>query len=137
MRAVLDPNVLISGLISLDGPPAKILRRWDLGEFELVVSPDLLSELERALAYPKVRSRVDSTLADEFIDLLRRTAQFVADPAVTPRSVDPADDYLISLSEASRAVLVSGDKHLLDLADSFPIETPSAFLGRLVADTKL
>jgi predicted nucleic acid-binding protein len=61
----------------------------------------------------------------------------VPDTAVTPRSADAADDYLISLAEASRAVVVSGDKHVLTLAESFPIETPAAFLGRLAADTKL
>lgn len=137
MRAVLDANVLISALVSPGGVPSQLMQRWLRGEFELVASPHLLSEVERVLAYPKFRTRVDGLQTDEFIDLLRRTAQFVADPAVTPRSVDPADDYLISLAEASRAFLVSGDKHVLALAGSFPIETPSVFLGRLAADTKL
>ena len=131
MRAVLDANVVVSAFVSPDGPPAKIVQCWLGGDFDLVVCPHLLAEVERVLAYPKLRARVDRLEADEFVDLLRRTAVLVADPAVTPRSVDPADDYLISLSEASRAVLVSGDKHLLDLADSFPIETPAAFLRRL------
>ena len=137
MRAVLDSNVLISALVSPTATPSRILQRWLDGEFELIVSPHLLSEVERVLAYPKLRARVDRLEADEFVDLLRRTAVLAADPVVTPRSVDPADDYLISLAEASRAVLVSGDKHVLALAGSFPIESPAAFLGRLAADTKL
>ena len=131
MRAVLDANVLISALVSQDAAPSKILQRWLHGAFELIVSPHLLSEVERVLAYPKLLARVDSTEAEEFVDLLRRTAVLMADAAATPRSTDAADDYLISLAEASRAVLVSGDTHVLALADLFPIETPAEFLRRL------
>lgn len=131
MRAVLDANVLISAFLSPTAAPSRILQLWLNGDFELIVSPHLLSEVERVLAYPKLRARVDSSEADEFVDLLRRTAVLVPDTAVTARSADAADDYLISLAEASRAVLVSGDKHVLALADSFPIDTPAKFLVRL------
>ena len=51
MRAVLDPNVVISGLLSRDGSPAQTLLAWREGRFELVVSPLLLGELARALAF--------------------------------------------------------------------------------------
>ena len=131
MRAVLDANVLISAFLSPTAAPSRILQLWLNGDFELIVSPHLLSEVERVLAYPKLRARVVSVEAVEFVDLLRRTAVLVPDTAVTARSADAADDYLISLAEASRAVLVSGDKHVLALADSFPIDTPAKFLVRL------
>jgi putative PIN family toxin of toxin-antitoxin system len=74
VRSVLDPNVLIASLLSPNGTPARLVARWLRGEFDLVVSPQLLSELERALTYPKLRVRVDSVDGDEFIDLLRRSA---------------------------------------------------------------
>ena len=48
MRAVLDPNVLISALLAPKGAPGQVLAKWVIGEFELVVSPLLLAELERA-----------------------------------------------------------------------------------------
>lgn len=131
MRAVLDANVLISSLVSPGGTPAKIVARWLAGGFDLVVSPQLLAEVERALTYPRLCARVDSTARDEFGDLLRRSAVLVDDTAAPPRSADPADDYVVSLAETQRAVLVSGNKHLLDLADSFPIESPREFLARL------
>ena len=50
MRAVLDVNVLIAALLSPTGAPAQIVSRWLGGEFELIVSGNLLAELERALA---------------------------------------------------------------------------------------
>lgn len=40
MRAVLDPNVLVSALLSPTGTPARIVLAWAEGRFELVVSPD-------------------------------------------------------------------------------------------------
>ena len=122
MRAVLDPNILIAALLTPNGAPAQIVSRWLDGEFDLIVSDMLLAELERALAYPKLRARVTLAEADEFVALLRSRAGVATDPSVTPpRSKDPGDDYLLALAESERAVLVSGDRHLLDLATEFPI----------------
>ncbi|MCA1705276.1 MAG: PIN domain-containing protein, partial [Actinobacteria bacterium] len=52
MRAVLDPNVIISAVLSPGGAPARVMTAWLEGRYELVVSPLLLEELERALSYP-------------------------------------------------------------------------------------
>ncbi|HUP69036.1 MAG TPA: hypothetical protein VM142_04385 [Acidimicrobiales bacterium] len=45
------------------------------------------------------------------------------------KSADPKDDYLIALASASQAVIVSGDRHLLDLGDDLPVYSPAAFLA--------
>jgi putative PIN family toxin of toxin-antitoxin system len=133
VRAVLDPNVLISALLSRDGAPARVLRSWFDGGFELIVSERLLAELERALAYPKLRKRVEATEATEFVELLHRGANVRPDPSDPPsvRSADADDDYLIALAESTHAVLVSGDRHLLALAERAPICTPADFLTHL------
>ncbi len=130
MRAVLDPNVIISALLAPRGTPAKVLRAWLDGAFELVASDALLSELDRALAYPKLRKRIDAAEAQELIELLRREARMTDDPADPPstRSPDPGDDYLIALGAAAQAAIVSGDGHLLGLADELPVYSPAEFL---------
>lgn len=129
MRAVLDPNVIISALLSPEGAPARTLLAWQRGLFELVVSAGLLAELQRALAYPKLRSRVDPGAAAELVDWLTRNATLANDPAeALARSADPGDDYLLPLAAAERAMLVSGDKHLLALAEQLPILSPARFL---------
>lgn len=134
MRAVLDPNVIISALLSPDGTPARVLRAWIQGGFELVVCPALLAELERALAYPKIRKRIADEDARALVALLRGTGVVVEDPEGVPtvRSTDPDDDYLIALAERGRALLVSGDDHLLALADRIPVMTAAGFLERFV-----
>jgi len=130
VRAVLDPNVIVSALISPQGTPAKIFREWLQGGYDLVVSPLLLAELERVLGYPKLRERVSKVEGRELIELLRRGADQRGDPSDTPpaRSADPGDDYLIALAAASQAVIVSGDRHLLSLSDALPVYSPAQFL---------
>ena len=130
-RAVIDPNVLISALLSPSGSPAALIARWLTGEFELVISAKLVTELRRALTYPRLRSRITDEEATGFIDLLGRTATRVDDPAMTPgRSRDPGDDYLLALAEVAEAILVTGDQDLLDLAMA-QILSPAAFLEKL------
>ncbi|MBA2522563.1 MAG: putative toxin-antitoxin system toxin component, PIN family [Solirubrobacterales bacterium] len=133
MRAVLDPNVLISAVLSENGPPAELLRRWQRGEFDLVISAELVAELARALAYPKLRKLVPEAVAAAYVDMVRESGsmneRIGAIPAV--RSRDPGDDYLIALAMAADALLISGDADLLSLADRAPIETPRQFLQRL------
>jgi putative PIN family toxin of toxin-antitoxin system len=130
VRAILDPNVIISALLSRAGTPAKVLRAWLEGRYELIVSSSLLEELERALAYPKLAERIKADEAVELLDWLRREAILVEDPAEPPttRSEDPGDDYLLALAEAERAVLVSGDRHLLALPEELPVLTVREFL---------
>jgi hypothetical protein len=134
VRAVLDPNVLVAALLSGSGAPAQVVARWLTGEFELVVSDALIDELERALAYPKLRDRVSEDEASAFVAALRGGARLAGDPeAPARRSADPGDDYLLALAEQEHAVVVSGDQHLLTLAGELPIVTPRAFLDALAA----
>jgi predicted nucleic acid-binding protein len=55
VRALLDVNVLVAGLLSRTGSPAVLLGKWLEGEFELVISDLLLEELQKTVARPKIR----------------------------------------------------------------------------------
>ena len=133
MRAVLDPNVVISGAISPRGAPADVLRSLAGGEFELIASQALLSELERALVYPKLRPYISESDATDLVRWVAGSASVVVDPDSDPpvHSRDPDDDYLIALASAHRAALVSGDKDLLALEREIPVFSPRAFLDLL------
>lgn len=135
MRAVLDPNVVISGAISPRGTPADVLRSLARGDFELIASQMLLSELERALAYPKLRSHISESDASDLARWVADSASVVVDPDTDPpvHSRDRDDDYLIVLASAQRAALVSGDKDLLALEGKIPVFSPRAFLDLLAA----
>lgn len=134
MRAVLDPNVLVSAAISSAGPPRQMVGAWVEGRFELIASRALLDELSDVLARPKFRRWISAAVAREFVDGLADDALLVDDPPARPAvSPDPDDDYLIALARAAQAdYLVSGDRHLLDLEDPDPpVLTPAQFLELL------
>jgi putative toxin-antitoxin system toxin component, PIN family len=137
-RAVLDPSVLVSALITPAGTPAKLLEEARAGGLELVVSPLLLQELEEVLEREKFRRYVDLDTVGDYIDLLRREALLAADPEGPPplRCADPDDDYLIALAHDCSAVLVSGDTHLLDLADKAPILSPADLMAQQASPGK-
>jgi uncharacterized protein len=130
VRAVLDPNVIISALLSPSGNSAGVLRAWEQGELELIVSASLLEELARALAYPKLRRRIGEEDARGVVQWLAEAATAVSDPdgQLPVHSADPGDDYLVVLAAARQAILVSGDRDLLDLCDEIPVFSPAAFL---------
>ena len=132
-RAVLDPGVLVSALITPTGTPARLLSASREGSFELIVSPRLIEELGLVLRREKFRGYVNRDVVDQYLELLRADGSMAADPADPPplRCADPDDDYLIALAHSRGAALVSGDGHLLKLAGAIPVFTPSEFLAAL------
>lgn len=130
---MLDPNVLISAALSPSGTPARILRAWRAGAFELVASTLLIAELERVLGYSKIERLIPAAEAHELVVWIEAEASVAEDPTEAPaiRSEDPGDDYLIALAASERAALVSGDKHLQALSDRMPIFTPAKFYDLL------
>lgn len=130
--------MIVSAVLSRRGTPAKLLRGWLEGAYELVVSPRLLDELARVLRYPKIARSVTRGEAEELLGLLRRQALVLDDPGEPPllSSPDPDDDYLISLAASAQAVIVSGDAHLQSLANRIPVYSPARFLGLLPAEDR-
>ncbi len=134
VRAVVDVNVLISGILSARGPSAEVLRASRDGAFELIVSDLLIAELRRALGYPKLSKRIPDEKATAFIGWIRDNGTLVEDPGEPPpvRSRDSDDDYLVALAISRRAFLVTGDQDLLELRnDNLPIVTPAEFAAML------
>jgi len=133
VRAVLDVNVLVSGVLSAKGASAEILRASRDGELDFIVSEMLLTELTRTLAYPKLRKRIPQEKAASFANWVRDHGTFAEDPANRPpvSSRDPDDNYLLALAIQQRAYLVTGDQDLLVLSADLPILTPAQFAAKL------
>jgi putative PIN family toxin of toxin-antitoxin system len=130
---VLDCNVFVSALLSPRGSPAQIINRWADGEFEVILSPLLLAELERVLGRPKFAASIDSADIDGLLAGLMEDGVLVEDPPAEPGlTPDPGDDYLVALARAAGAqCIVSGDAHLRQLADTVPpVFSPGEFLQR-------
>lgn len=132
-RVVLDPGVIVSGLLNPDGPPGRLLDAWVDGEFDLVVSPHLLEELTDVLSRPKLASRLDSTVVSEMLRLVREAAVMASDGPAAQVCRDPDDNYLIALALGTGSLVVSGDKDLLSVqVEHVEVLAPAAAKARLL-----
>ena len=135
MKLVLDTNVLLSGLMSPEGAPGRIIAAWAEARFEVAFSLDQLAEIGRVLEYPKIRRKLgwDDQGIELFIKQLYIRAEVVELGTIeveVPR--DPGDAPILATLAAAKAdVLVTGDGDLLALRDRYPIETPAEFVRRL------
>jgi uncharacterized protein len=134
LRVVLDPGVLVSAVLSRSGAPARIIDAWRDGEFDLIVSPRLLDELEDVLLRPQFGDYATPEQVRAYVDSLAVEGIAFDDPGNPPRVTrDPDHDYLLALAVAAGAdFLVSGDKDITSVPDApCAILTPRAFLDRL------
>ena len=111
MRAVLDTNILVSALISPAGHPAAIYDAWEDGKFTLLTCAEHLDELRATLQKPGVAELIKPHQAGRLVNQVRKLAEDIDPLPRVKRSPDPADDFLLALSEAGQAdYLVTGDK---------------------------
>jgi len=139
IRAVLDTNVLISGLIVAQGPPRQILDAWLESLFTLVTSLYLVEELVHVLSYPRIteRLRLDEPELAAVLDALLSKAEVTSGqlrlPGVTR---DPKDDFVVACAKEGEAdYIVSGDQDLLVLGEYEGIQviTPRQFVEILAS----
>lgn len=137
VRAVIDTNVLISGVIG-STVPGQIVGGWRQGKYILVTSPQLILEAERVLRYPDITPQFNFTkqIISDFVVALS-TRGFVT-PGIVSLDVikaDPADNWVLAAAvEGSANYVVTGDKkHLLPLGsyENISIISPKEFLVKI------
>ena len=110
MRVVLDTNVLISGLV-FGGRPEMVLRMASTQVFNLIVSAEILAELEGVLIEKFGWSQARAAAS---IRGIRQIAELVVPKLRVTDCEDPDDNRILEAAVEGRAdVIVSGDKHLL------------------------
>lgn len=125
MRIVLDTNVLVSALLSRDGPPGRLLAAVKRGDVTPVTSEAQLQELHRVLGRRNAQVRPDE--AESLVDGLRAVGVIATDLPDVDDSPDPDDNPILATAIAGGAdVIVSGDKKhmlLLGRVGEIPIVT--------------
>ena len=130
MRAVIDTNVLLSGLL-WRGPPNGLLQHVRVGTVLLVSSPTLLAELANVIKRAKFDAILErtGTSRERLLAEVRRLAEVIEPPPLSqPVCRDPDDDHVLALALAANAdVIVSGDNDLLSLGnfEGIPIIGPA------------
>ena len=121
IRALIDSNVLVSGIVRRDrrAAPVQILEAWRAGEFELAISEVILEEVSRTLRKPYFKARLSDDQIERALLLLRRRALTVSlKVEVLGIATHPEDDLILASALSAEADwLVTGDAALQTLAE--------------------
>lgn len=109
MRAVVDTNVLVSGLMGKDGPPRQVVVAITAGQIRPVVCADIVAEYRDVLPRPRLRIRPDR--AAELLALIGQTAEWVTVPAFAgqPPLPDPDDWPFLAAAQVAACPLITGN----------------------------
>lgn len=137
LKAVIDINLFVSGVISKKGNPARLLQLWYDRAFLVVISDQMVEELGRVLRYSHIRNKYN--LKDEEIEQAVGTVKkfaIVLSDVIELDVVkdDPDDNKVLACALAVKAdYIVSGDSHLLALGvfEDIPIVTAKDFLDNI------
>mgnify|MGYP001139472075 CR=1 FL=1 len=115
LRAVLDTNVLVSGLITL-GKPRELLSIISRREATLVLSKEILNELSKVMRRDKFAEYAEEQQVERFIKDIESIAEIIELKSQIKVVEDPKDNIVISTAiEGEADIIVSGDHHLLSL----------------------
>lgn len=118
MRTVLDTNILISALL-FRGETSRIHRAIKEGRLQPLVTPPVLREYLRVLAYPKLgltESEISYLLEEEIRPWFRQISESV-----------PDNDYFVNAARVyPETYLISGDSHILEVRERLPVPVLTA-----------
>ena len=129
MKVVVDTNVVISGVF-FGGMPSRVLEAWRDGEFDLVVSPEVLEEYRRV--GEELTARFPGVSLAPFLALLVMNAEIVEAPGLSDQvSRDRDNETFIACALAANCqTIISGDKDLLEVTgyQGLKVVAPREFL---------
>jgi uncharacterized protein len=109
IRAVIDTNVLVSGMIAPSGNEALILLAINQELVSPCFSAEIQQEYEQGLRRPKFGFEAEEV--ESLLNLIRRRGELIQSAPILPLSPDPGDDKFIACALASKSeFLVTGNK---------------------------
>jgi uncharacterized protein len=135
-RIVLDTNVFVSALL-WGGKPLQLIRTSIKKGWTIVVTEELLAELEKTLNKPKLQRFVATTgkaPSEHIIDIQQMVTLVSPISVVLPELRDPKDLVVLECGQGGQAnYIVTGDTDLtsLEIFQNIHIVTPDKFLMEL------
>ena len=111
LRIVLDTNILVSAFF-WEGNESKLLRKCKERHYSLILSLEILDELEKVL---KLKFKVPKNKVHDYIKELLLFSEIVFPPRdLDIIKDDPSDNVILETALIGNAnILVTGNKHLL------------------------
>lgn len=114
---VIDTNVIVSALL-FGGKPGKLIQLWKAGQIQPLISKEITEEYLRVLAYPKFNlseNDIGFLLNHEILPYFK-AVKIKPGRWKTTIEDDPSDDMFIRCAVSGICkIIISGDRHLLDL----------------------
>lgn len=108
IRIVLDTNVLVSGLLSEQGPPGQIVDLILAGDLIVLHDPRILSEYREVVARPELG--IAPLLAGEVLRYLHENGEALTAGPWPHALPDPDDEPFFAVAHAGHAAgLVTGN----------------------------
>jgi putative PIN family toxin of toxin-antitoxin system len=110
IRAVIDTNLLVSGLLNDSGAPAKLILRWLKGQFDFLISDEIMDEYAYVLHY---LPEIDPQKAGDLLAELRVSGIRVAIPGTLQACKDVDDDKFLETAVTGQAeyLVTKNTKH--------------------------
>ena len=133
MKVVLDTNVIVSGLINLEGTPAQIVNLLINGRITLLYDSRILREYVEVLS-PKKFGFGKSTVAP-LLDYIRNEGEYVAAEPTSKKFVDKDDKLFYEVAKTAKAkCIVTGNK------DHYPderiVKSPKEFIELYLSENE-
>ncbi len=111
MRAVIDTNIFLAGLLNADGGAAKIIRAFQDGEFELIITHDVFDEYVRVIHL--FDNDVPPEKSEELLELVFAKATKVRPAAAQGLCTDADDEKFLSAALGGNAdfIVTKNKKH--------------------------
>jgi len=110
IRAVIDTNLLVSGLLNETGAPAKLILRWLKGQFEILISDEIVAEYVYILHH---LPEVDRRKADDLLGELHTSGIRVVITGALKACKDGDDDKFLETAVTGQAeyLVTKNTKH--------------------------
>jgi uncharacterized protein len=131
MHIVLDTNELVSGLISANAAPGRIIDLLREGVVLLALDDRIFSEYQDVLKRPQMQRYFDQAAVNHILDYIRFSSRYEVIVKFISGLPDPFDAPFLEVARQAGLVLVSGNlKHYpAALRHGVRVVSPSEFMS--------
>jgi uncharacterized protein len=132
VRAVVDTNVLVSGLINAVGSPGRVVDLLRSGVLEVVVDDRILAEYDDVLRRDRFRSYFSERDCEDILEFLRENSWRTTSRVVVLDLPDPGDAPFLEMAISEGVPLITGNERHFPPEERGECEVldPEAFLRR-------